>query len=1544
MNMQQVVEVPVPRRRRIFCGGEVVRSSHTRRFPSHAARGLGQALLRMLLGIFIFVNVAAVNAAPDLTNLLTQLQNAPEGTWIRANLNNFSDVWAPEELQPFRYAGGTGALIIAWSSFAWDSNRGDLIIFGGGHANYAGNEIYRWHGGTQLWERASVPSDVVQIGPAMYEAIDGAMNAPVSSHTYDNQLFLPTLDRFLTFGGAAFDTGGPFRMKLADGSVRMTGPYLWNPALGDANEVGGTTGSHVKRIAPHLEIAGGNMWQNRDLFTDRVPTPNFATFVTSVTDETIERGLETVYVTGQTDTGTKLFRYQLPSVLDPSQDTWEWVGTSNSGFAVNQGAGAYDPVRKIFLRTGGAVAPLAYFDLRTPGPANNEILISTLIDPTGQFLMNGNYGLDFDQARNVFVAWGGGGDVWEITPPVTLSAIGWTVARRSPTAGLVPDVDVGTGVLGKFKYIPNLRVFMALQHFSQGNIWIYKPLGWSPPTADNESPQVTLTAPANNSTLASGTVLSLRATAFDPDGTIQSVEFYRNGALIGSAASPPYSVNDTAPTAGSYSYTARAYDNSGNAAISTGANVIVTAPTSGTVVLQNSPGAYARTEDTFLDVFNAASAYGGISAQLFNNLPQYYGTMIRFAIYQSEGGPVPDGAMITSATLSLYKTSFNDHVYTLNRVLRDWTEGQATWNAAKPGVPWSVAGANGIGTDYSAGADAQASIGNNPGWIDFNMTGAVQTLGQTGNNYGWRLVPVSGASGSITFAAHEHDTSALHPKLIITYQGGGANQPPTVSLTSPTANALFAAPASIPLAVNAQDTDGVVSSVEFYRNGALIATRVSPASFTYADSNLGVGTYSYTAKAFDNLGAATTSSPIAITVGAANLPPTVNLTSPTANAQFTAPANITVTANAQDLDGTVASVEFYRNGILIATRVAPSSFTITDSALGAGTYSYTAKAFDNVNAATTSSLVTVTVAAAGSGTVTLQNAAGGYAGTQDTYIETFNPYSAAGGSNTQVFSNLSQYYGTMIRFAIYQSEGGPVPNGATITSATLSMYKTSFNDHVYTLNRMLRDWTESQASWNVARTGVAWSVVGANGIGTDYAATADAQASASYNPGWIDFNVTAAVQTLGQAGNNYGWRVVPVSGTPGSRVFAAHEYGTQTLRPKLVINYQSSGVVNQPPTVSLTSPTANAQFTAPASITVTANAQDSDGTVSSVEFYRNGTLIATRVAPAPFMYTDSAVGVGPYSYTAKAFDNLGAAITSSPIAVTVGAANLPPTVNLTSPTANAQFTAPANITVTANAQDSDGAVASVEFYRNGILIATRVAPASFMYTDSAVGVGAYSYTAKAFDNLGAAITSSPVAVTVNAPIGGTVTLQSAAGGYAGTQDTYIETFNPYSAAGGSSTQVFSNLSQYYGTMIRFAIYQSEGGPVPDGATITSATLSMYKTSFNDHVYTLNRMLRDWTESQASWNVARTGVAWSVVGANGIGTDYAATADAQASASYNPGWIDFNVTAAVQTLGQAGNNYGWRVVPVSGTSGSRVFAAHEYGTQALRPKLVISYTN
>jgi RHS repeat-associated protein len=92
--------------------------------------------------------------------------------------------------------------------------------------------------------------------------------------------------------------------------------------------------------------------------------------------------------------------------------------------------------------------------------------------------------------------------------------------------------------------------------------------------------------------------------------------------------------------------------------------------------------------------------------------------------------------------------------------------------------------------------------------------------------------------------------------------------------------------------------------------------------------------------------------------------------------------------------------------------------------------------------------------------------------------------------------------------------------------------------------------------------------------------------------------------------------------------------------------------VNTAPTVSLTSPANNATFTAPASIILTADAQDTDGTVTQVEFFQGATLIATRtVAPYSILWTG--VLAGSYSLTARVTDNQGAATTSAAVNVTV---------------------------------------------------------------------------------------------------------------------------------------------------------------------------------------------------------------------------------------------------------------------------------------------------
>ncbi len=93
-----------------------------------------------------------------------------------------------------------------------------------------------------------------------------------------------------------------------------------------------------------------------------------------------------------------------------------------------------------------------------------------------------------------------------------------------------------------------------------------------------------------------------------------------------------------------------------------------------------------------------------------------------------------------------------------------------------------------------------------------------------------------------------------------------------------------------------------------------------------------------------------------------NVAPTASITGPANNAAFDNGADIDITADAADSDGTVATVEFFSNGERLGEdTTSPYSFTVTGAA--GGTYSLTVRATDDAGASTTSAAVSVTVGA-----------------------------------------------------------------------------------------------------------------------------------------------------------------------------------------------------------------------------------------------------------------------------------------------------------------------------------------------------------------------------------------------------------------------------------------------------------------------------------------------------------------------------------------------------------------------------------------------------
>lgn len=114
---------------------------------------------------------------------------------------------------------------------------------------------------------------------------------------------------------------------------------------------------------------------------------------------------------------------------------------------------------------------------------------------------------------------------------------------------------------------------------------------------DLEAPTITLTSPGANSTV-SGTV-EITVDAADNLG-VSRVEFYKNGVLMASTGSSPYSYSwDTRPVpSGSYTIAAKAYDAFGNAGQSQSVTVTVSNDLAPPSVSLTSPGPGATVQGT----------------------------------------------------------------------------------------------------------------------------------------------------------------------------------------------------------------------------------------------------------------------------------------------------------------------------------------------------------------------------------------------------------------------------------------------------------------------------------------------------------------------------------------------------------------------------------------------------------------------------------------------------------------------------------------------------------------------------------------------------------------------------------------------------------------------------------------------------------------------------------------------------------------------------------------------------------------------------------
>ena len=293
----------------------------------------------------------------------------------------------------------------------------------------------------------------------------------------------------------------------------------------------------------------------------------------------------------------------------------------------------------------------------------------------------------------------------------------------------------------------------------------------------------------------------------------------------------------------------------------------------------------------------------------------------------------------------------------------------------------------------------------------------------------------------------------------------------------------------------------------------------------------------------------------------------------------------------------------------------------------------------------------------GSTTVVLQEGLNGYAGTSDTYIDTY--------SKTSNFGNTATMIGAENQEALVRFDLSSIPSDATVSSATLEFYISSNNGNsggnTIVINHILnRNWVESQATWNVYATGSNWATPGL-GSGTDHAASTDATASVGYAPVnvWAAFSITSLVQ-------NWVNGVIPNNGVllhsgNGPRVVANSSESTQTsLRPKLTITY--TGNTTTPPPTDTTPPSQPTGLSATAVLTSQINLSWSASTdnvgATGYNIYRNGTQIASV---ANTSYNDTGLSASTlYTYYIRATDAAGNISTQSISASATTQSTTPP--------------------------------------------------------------------------------------------------------------------------------------------------------------------------------------------------------------------------------------------------------------------------------------------
>ncbi len=358
------------------------------------------------------------------------LVNLPADSWYDVKGSSFLGSGVCLEGQPWSATDGCAAVIIAWSGGAYDPVHDKMLIWGGGHADYWGNEVYSFDPATFLWKRETTPSDVTTSSDVCKDPyFDGK---PASRHTYDGLAYLTHANRFWSWGGGIAGTGNCPGVPTLTWTLDLD-TQSWTNMLPAGSFDSGASGFMYSAASAYdpatgkvfMQDSGGlsvydydaNSWAIVQDFGSPPEWPRYEEGGDKTAAVDTQRHL--FFTFGQGD----YFVFDIGANRIVTDD---WITT---------GGGAFD--------NSGQAAGSSTLGQLYP----NEVIQTGGGDVIGADAP----GVDYDPRADALVAWKGGAPyVLDLSKKVwtTKSAVG---ALAAPSQN---------GVYGRFRYIPKYNVFI----------------------------------------------------------------------------------------------------------------------------------------------------------------------------------------------------------------------------------------------------------------------------------------------------------------------------------------------------------------------------------------------------------------------------------------------------------------------------------------------------------------------------------------------------------------------------------------------------------------------------------------------------------------------------------------------------------------------------------------------------------------------------------------------------------------------------------------------------------------------------------------------------------------------------------------------------------------------------------------------------------------------------------------------------------------------------------------------------------------------------